>query len=183
MTAAPPDNSQHRKQRIFLALWPDTRAREALATLSIQTAKRSGGRPVPAGNLHLTLAFLGDVEAGRIKDACRAAGTVDVRPFELVLDRIGCFPRARVAWAGCHAPDPALLRLAAALAQALRDHGFVLEARPFAPHLTLVRDLRDTLVEAGMPPVGWPVQSIALVESDRRSGGYRTLAQWPPAAQ
>lgn len=171
------------KRRIFFALWPDLPAREVLAALSVQTAKRCGGRPVPAGNLHLTLAFLGDVETKRVEDARRAAATVRARPFELVLDRLGSFRRARVAWAGCQAPDPALLQLAVALAQALRNEAFVLETRPFSPHLTLVRDLRDALRDDAMTPVGWPARSLALVESDRRSGGYHTLEQWPLAAE
>jgi 2'-5' RNA ligase len=171
------------KQRIFFALWPDLAAREALAALSAQTARRCGGRSVPAGNLHLTLAFLGDVDTARVEDARRAAATVRARPFDLVLDRLGSFRRARVAWAGCQAPDSALLQLAAALAQALRNEAFVLEARPFSPHLTLVRDLRDALRDDAMIPVGWRAQSLALVESDRRSGGYRTLEQWPLKAK
>jgi 2'-5' RNA ligase len=177
------ESPRYRRQRVFFALWPDSAACEALAVLSAQTAKRCGGRPVPAGNLHLTLAFLGDVDRGRVEDARRAAAKVKARPFELVLDRVGTFKRARVAWAGCRSPDPALLQLAAALAQALRDEAFVLEARPFAPHLTLVRDLRDKVADEAMPPVGWTAQSIALVESDRRSGGYNTLGQWPLTAK
>jgi 2'-5' RNA ligase len=171
------------KRRIFFALWPDLAARDALAALSVQTASRCGGRPVPAGKLHLTLAFLGDVQTARVDDARRAAATIRARPFDLVLDRLGSFRRARVAWAGCQSPDPALLQLAAALAQALRKEAFVLEARPFSPHLTLVRDLRDALRDEAMTPVGWPAQSLALVESDRRSGGYRTLEQWPLGAK
>ena len=178
-TAADPPS---RPQRIFFALWPDAAARRALESVSIRVATRCGGRPVPAANLHLTLAFLGDIESGRLEDACRAAAGVRASAFGVVLDCLGSFWRARVAWAGSRTPDGALMALWAALAQALRQEAFVLERREFAPHLTLVRKLGHVLGEEPMAVVQWPAQSFALVESDRRTGRYRTLAQWPLGA-
>ena len=47
-------------QRLFFALWPDAATSVALAALAQQIAAESGGRPTAPGNVHLTLAFLGD---------------------------------------------------------------------------------------------------------------------------
>ncbi len=49
--------------RLFFALWPDPPTRTALAML-VDGLPLVGGRRVPAENLHLTLAFLGNVDEG-----------------------------------------------------------------------------------------------------------------------
>ena len=71
--------------RIFFALWPDAGARDALSALARDTAAQTGGRAPSAGNLHLTLAFLGDVAAARIAalHALGPAVAAAVPPFTL----------------------------------------------------------------------------------------------------
>ena len=60
----------------------------------------AGGRATPTESIHLTLEFLGNVEPERVPLVERIAGEVRAGPFRVVLDRIGSFRRARVAWAG-----------------------------------------------------------------------------------
>jgi len=46
--------------RLFFALWPDDATRRALAACASAVVAQTGGREVAAGNLHLTLAFIGE---------------------------------------------------------------------------------------------------------------------------
>ncbi|MBS3824751.1 MAG: RNA 2',3'-cyclic phosphodiesterase, partial [Wenzhouxiangellaceae bacterium] len=92
-----------KRRRLFFALWPSpqiragiVRRREAIEGLS--------RRRVPDHNLHLTLLFLGDQRADRVPEITAAARRLHAPGFDLVLDRLGCFARARVAWLGGQAP-------------------------------------------------------------------------------
>jgi len=164
--------------RLFFALWPDTEARAALERLAREAARRTGGRPVAAAKLHLTLVFLGEVDPARIPALARAAQGVAGEAFDLPLDRLGAFARARVAWAGCERPPERLLAMQAELEKAVRDSGFSPDERPFAAHLTLARHARAPLAPEGIDPVAWRVATFALVESVPGEGTYRTLAEW-----
>jgi len=164
--------------RLFFALWPDDSARAALAPLAKRVAGEGGGRPVPAPNLHLTLAFLGEVAPDRVEAAKSAASGIRGERFELVLDRVGAFRRAGVGWAGPAQAPRALLDLQSALDSALRAAGFKLEDRPFAPHLTLARKLGRPVAAASIEPVAWLVGRFALVESARDERAYRDVATW-----
>jgi 2'-5' RNA ligase len=165
--------------RLFFALWPDAAARASLAARAKEVAAHHGGRPVPAANLHLTLVFLGEVDAGRVDALRRAAGGASGEAFSIVFDRVGGFRRAGVAWTGCRVPPAQLLALQADLESRMRAAGFVPDERPFAPHLTLARRVRDPVVPADVEPVSWRAEAFALVESARGEGAYRTLAEWP----
>ena len=162
--------------RLFFAIWPDRPAREALAGLGNRLAKASGGRATPGEKIHLTLEFLGEVEAGRVALLHRVAAEVRGRRFRVVLDRVGSFRRARVAWAGSDAPAPQLLALQGDLAGRLRDNGFALEQRPWSPHATLARKIERAVPRAAIEAVEWPVDEYALVAS--AGGRYETLASW-----
>ena len=164
--------------RLFFALWPDAGARAALAAKAGEVARRCGGRPVPAANLHLTLAFLGEVDPGAMPALRDAASLARAEAFGLELDQLGAFARAGVAWAGCRRAPAALLELQSGLARRIRDAGVALDERPFAAHLTLARRIRTPLAPEAMEPVRWRVKSFALVESVRGEGAYRTLADW-----
>ena len=165
--------------RLFFALWPDAAAQAALATQGREIAKRCGGRPVPAANLHLTLVFLGEVEPARIEPLRRAADAVAGNTFTLGLDRVGGFRRAGVAWAGCRQSPAGLIALQAGLERRIRDAGFSPDDRPFVPHLTLARRVREPVEPGEVEAVSWRANSFALVETARGESAYRTLAEWP----
>lgn len=167
--------------RLFFALWPGEAARGALAALARETARDCGGRAVAGNRLHLTLAFLGEVPAGRVGAVRGAAAAVSAAAFDLVLDRAGSFARAGVAWAGVEPPPPALATLQADLAGRLAAAGFLLERRPFAAHLTLARRVARPVEGRAIAPVGWRVWDFALVETKPGDGRYETIERWPLA--
>jgi 2'-5' RNA ligase len=175
--------------RVFFALWPDSFARDALAALARDTGVQAQGRAPAAANLHLTLAFLGDVAATRI-DALQAIGLAAasaVPSFTLTLDRTGGFRDAGIAWAGASAPPSELLQLARILGQALAADGFAIERRAFHPHVTLARRCRKRSSVGEPAPIAWEIARLTLNASEGSSRGprYRELGSWrlgPPAS-
>ncbi len=96
---------------------------------------------VAADNLHLTLAFLGEVSAEK-RALAALAGRLRQPGFTLTLDDAGQWLRSRVVWLGTRQPPRGLLQLASMLrAQAARS-GCYQSPQPFHPHITLWRDAR-----------------------------------------
>ena len=131
--------------RLFIALWPDAAVREALYAQAAPYAAL--GRRLPARNLHVTLAFLGAVPAGRIEELARLLRSARPPACKLSFDRLGYFARTRVLWAGCSEVPAPLTAYQSRLMTALAGAGFRTEKRDFTPHVTLLRD-------AGRPPAG-----------------------------
>lgn len=135
--------------------------------------------------LHLTLAFLGEVDAVRLAAAQAVADGIVAEPFDFAIDRLGCWRHNHIVWAGCGAPLPALGALAECLTARLRAEGFRLDDRPFAPHVTL---LRDASCPEALPvlenSVAWRVGEFVLVESRTSPQGadYAVLARYPLAS-
>lgn len=100
-----------------------------------------GGRAVPATQLHLTLAFIGEVEDHRLEPIRQALAAVAAPSFPLVLEGIGCFPPrgpARIVWAGVR-PQPRLHHLHALIETALAVCGIGGDKRGYSPHITIAR--------------------------------------------
>jgi 2'-5' RNA ligase len=161
--------------RLFFAVWPDAAARARLEPLAAELADSASGKVVPIAKVHITLAFLGEVDAARVADAVLAARAVRCAPFSFALDRVGSFRGARVAWAGCaQVPEP-LAALAAALAARLAASGFALDDRPYAPHATLARRIARSVTPAPLAPIPWPVGGFSLVRSETGTGRYTVM--------
>lgn len=175
-----PDNhSDGETQRLFLALWPDETVRCAVASLAQQFIL--DGRHVPPENLHITLAFLGDV-ADEAQQRLLAIGTqLAGSGFTLELDRVGCWPRQRISWiAPSHTPAT-LRRLDRQLKQALRKAGLPTPNRRFVPHMTLARRSPPHAFH-DITPVVWPIDRVSVVRSHlKRTAGprYEILHEWP----
>ncbi|MGZ5032281.1 MAG: RNA 2',3'-cyclic phosphodiesterase [Usitatibacter sp.] len=157
--------------RLFFALWPDAQAAEGLESLARNLAADCGGKPVPASKIHLTLAFLGEVPEDRLAEAASVAIRAD--RFSVVLDCVGSFRAARVAWAGATQPARELLALQLSLATQLRARGFLLEDRAFAPHVTLARRISKPAPRSPIDPIAWKASEVALVRT--QAGSYTTL--------
>src|SRR5262245_48097344 len=122
--------------RLFFALWPDDGVRAQLAGWGRALHAACGGRAIRAENLHVTLAFLGEVGDSRVPDVERAAGEVAPRAAMLVLDRAGYWKHNRIAWAGSSDVPECLLALVRELRDALRHAGIDFDAKGFASHVT-----------------------------------------------
>jgi 2'-5' RNA ligase len=141
------------RYRTFIAVPLAADVRDAAARARAHLAAYADRlRWVPPQHLHLTLQFLGDISPTGVVEAAAAAGAAAGAdtPFSITLAGLGAFPSAaaaRVVWVGVARGADRLTALAGSLAATLRDRSFSLDARPFAPHLTLAR-VRGT----GRPP-------------------------------
>jgi RNA 2',3'-cyclic 3'-phosphodiesterase len=167
-------------RRLFFACWPDQATRAAMVHAGRKAVRGSGGRPVPAGNLHATLAFLGSVPEGRLPAILAVGQSIRAAPLEFIFERIDFWPRPQVLVA--RSENPAGVEdLVAALWARLAALGLERDLRPFRSHVTLARKVRKPAADLTLQPVTWPVRELTLVESvtDPAGAHYRVLAQWP----
>jgi 2'-5' RNA ligase len=165
------------RTRAFLALKLPNPQRQLLADHVEECARRAPDyRWVPAPNLHLTLRFLGSLEALQLEQLQRRLHAVKAPPFEIGLDGRGTFgPRSapRVVWLGVGRGRQECASLAQAVEEACRDAGLEPDARPFRGHVTLARARPESssLPELPAPPAlePWTVPDFVLYES--RLGG------------
>lgn len=167
--------------RLFFALEPDPDCKRAIDAWRNRVLS-ADGRPVAAANFHVTLAFLGDVDAGRLERLCDAADALTPQAGELLLDRVGWWPRAGIYWLGTSAAPPALATLAGELARCGQRVGAPRDRRAFVPHVTLYRECRAPPPAPATPPaLRLPFDGFVLFRSERRRGGvrYEPVADWP----
>jgi 2'-5' RNA ligase len=169
------------RQRLFFALWPDADARNAFAQLARAHQACGRGRPVAAENIHLTLEFLGAVEARFRLCAERAAQSLSIPAFELEFNRLGHWPRPRVLWSAPERTPQPLASLVTTLRKALVECGHEPDSRQFRAHVTLARKVRGPVDATLHTPVCWPVSQFYLMASESTEQGvrYRPLNRWP----
>ena len=141
-----------------------------------------GGRPTPLENLHLTVAFLGSV--ARAAEVERAAREVAVRRATLLLDRAGFWKQNRIVWAGTSLAPAGVEQFARDLRAALARHEIGFDTKPFATHVTLLRDAREPRSMPPLEPIAWEIDGFVLVRSQPGAGGsrYEAVATWTAAA-
>ncbi|MBI3333844.1 MAG: RNA 2',3'-cyclic phosphodiesterase [Candidatus Omnitrophica bacterium] len=131
--------------RAFIAVeLPDALRQEVAAFQSELGSSGADVKWVEAGNLHLTLKFLGETgenQVGPLKEGLISAA-LQLSPFTVSLEGIGAFPSTtnpRVVWVGVAQGKEELIRLAQTVEQSCSRLGFAPEERPFSPHLTIGR--------------------------------------------
>jgi 2'-5' RNA ligase len=209
----PEERSPVAPLRLFLAvpLPPDV---IALVDRTISDLEKEGWpvRWTAPGNAHITLHFLGQVEAERAQILRLALPEIVARheSFGLRTADLGVFPklkRPRVIWLGLYGPAHRLHTLRDAIGATLAEYEFALEEREFHPHVTLgrvrstrntrIRDLPEAIrarferaVASGAVthrnPLPIPVTEVQLVRShlERDGARYEVIERFPlaPAA-
>jgi RNA 2',3'-cyclic 3'-phosphodiesterase len=144
--------SDRPKVRLFagVELAADTRTAIEVATAPLRMTI-PGFRWVPAENLHLTLVFIGWVEADDIEPIRRSldAAVAPAAPFVARLGATGRFPergKARVLWVGFTTAVEELTDLAGRARAGVADR--VTDARAFRPHVTVARAKQPVRVRA-----------------------------------
>ncbi len=150
--------------------------------------------------IHLTLAFLGELDDTQLADAMqaaeRAAQQVNAFHYQLTrLDIFGTTRHPRVLWMGIDEPSGILNKLQRILYQQLEQRGFQLDKRSFFPHLTLARakaplspleqQQLQQLLEGKQQGITsseiYPVRRIDIMKSElsRTGANYTSLQSCP----
>jgi RNA 2',3'-cyclic 3'-phosphodiesterase len=140
--------------------------REAMVHATGEAARASGGRPVPAANLHVTLAFLGSVPERRLGELAEIArGAAAGGGLEIAFDHVEYWRAAQLLCAlPVEAPAP-VTALARRLQDVFAASGFAPDLKPFRPHVTLARKVYRTPRGLEMEPVSWRFANFVLVDS------------------
>ncbi|HSO81248.1 RNA 2',3'-cyclic phosphodiesterase [Thiocapsa sp.] len=165
-------------ERWFFALWPDDAVRDAVAA-RVPALLSVGARATHPSDLHLTLAFLGPLAPDALACAERAADRIRAAAFDLEIDRVGHFARARVLWCAPASPPEALATLVADLQEQLSTCGLAADPPPYRPHITLARKAAAAPVSEWPTPIPWSVRELVLAAG---YGGprprYRVRRRW-----
>ncbi len=154
--------------RAFIAIELPKQLQDALEKQTTRLRQSLGDdlvRWIPTQNMHLTLKFIGNIAASHVEFLKQliAQTAVSHSQFDLQISGIGSFPnskRARILWAGIHAPAE-LASLQKGLEAGTTRLGYEMEERPFSPHLTLGR-VRQNIDQTGLQRIRATLDSIQL---------------------
>lgn len=162
-------------------------------SLSLLRGGLHNARWIDPENYHITLRFIGDVDAPVADEIVGALRRIKRPSFDLALDGLGAFGNRRPhsLWAGV-SPTPALNDLHAEVERRLQRIGLEPEHRRFAPHVTLARlrgasepDVAAYLSARGdFRTTPFPVGRFVLLSSRASRGGgpYVMEEAYPLAA-
>jgi 2'-5' RNA ligase len=125
-------------KRLFVGLELPESSRERLSGIDPRV---KGLRWLPVEQLHLTMSFLGDVDAAHEERLRETLSRVRVPPFFLPIAGVGVFggERPSVVWAGVGKGHPHLFALHQHIQDAVLHAELEADLKPFHPHITLGR--------------------------------------------
>jgi len=160
--------------RAFFAIPMPEDARDVLRIAQRRLAGIHGVVWTKEENFHLTLAFLGEIDAAGLRSSRERLANVAFEPATIRIEGLSAFPsasRARVLWAGIAGGGRWLRDLASALQPSCDAN----EAEPFVPHVTSAIE-RDT---GSVRSMSFAAAPVVLYESLRTAQGsrYREIAR------
>lgn len=165
-----PDCSDETTIRVFFAACPPYRICKQLIHQAEMLQPAYGGHCVKIPNIHLTLAFLGNVPLNRIDVLHKIMQTLSAQEFDLTFDEICYWKHHKVIFARPEKSPAELLSLVNLLKTALGITGFRFDNRTYKPHITLIRKANPSAVTRLNKPVHWHVSEWSLLQS--RQTGY-----------
>lgn len=154
------------------------------------------GRLIERENLHLTLAFLGEVPGPVLEDVHYALEGIGAPGFALRVEGTGTFGKPQPVTAHVRVmPDPGLVHLQKKVARASREAGVTPDERRFTPHVTLARfgaglgaeDMADLAAWLGRRadfragPFGVSAFTLFRSHLGRKGAAYERLEDYPLA--
>jgi len=176
--------------RLFAALPVPDEIADALAPLQNGVPQAHW---VPVENLHITLAFMGNVEGATQRDLVDELGDIAGPPFAVRLSGVEAFSSGKrpIALVAKVERGERLDWLQRKVATVARNCGVSLERRAFRPHVTLARFADDAetghhlaqfLASHALFSAGpWICEGFALYSSHRAGAGraYVAEAEYP----
>lgn len=160
--------------RLFIAIQLSDEIKKALVGY-MHDLKKQGveGNYVPAQNLHMTLAFIGEYDnPGQIKEILRS---LPLPEFRLSLSEKGNF--GNILWAGVKG-NQKLAAYVKALRAALSAEEVPCDTDKFIPHITLIRKASAKKpIQTPLPKADMMVKKASLMKSEQKNGkvSYREL--------
>lgn len=166
--------------RLFIAIEFTPKVKEFLYDM-IQELKQQSNRGTFTrfDNLHLTLAFLGEMEKKRIPEVVEAMknSCIGRKPFDLSIGGFGKFMTHGECLYWCGVRDnPFLLELQQSLVSNLKEQNIAVDLKPFQPHITLGRrcimkkSFKEKLFSEQIDVNEMKVSTIHLMKSERIDG-------------
>ena len=153
--------------RLFIAIQLSDEMKKTLVAC-MHDLKKQGveGNYVPAQNLHLTLAFVGEYDdPAKVK---QVIGSVSLPQFRLSLSKKGNF--GKLLWAGVKG-NQKLKTYVKDLRDALRAAGIPFDDDKFVPHITLIRKaVAKKPYQANLPKAEMTVRKVSLMRSEMKNG-------------
>ncbi|MDX1536278.1 RNA 2',3'-cyclic phosphodiesterase [Arsukibacterium sp.] len=165
--------------RLFFSLkFSETQQQQLLAYQQQALSLCPQAKAVASDNLHLTLFFLGEVDAQQQQRLVAAASQIDRPAFVLTLDHLACFAKPEILYLApsqIPAPLTALQQQVAALCKA---EGFNDIHDKYRPHVTLARHAKcPPALHRPLAPLTLQINQYALYCSARQDDRlqYRPL--------
>ena len=136
-------------------------------TETMNQLKKAGvrGRYIPVENLHITLAFIGEMPDAR--PIQKALANVKIEPFEMRLSGLGTF--GNLLWIGLE-KEPKLEQLVSRVREALDEAKIPFDRKKFSAHITIVREMSGNWRRTQVPASSMAPDYISLMRSDRIDG-------------
>ena len=166
-------------KKLFFALWPPSNKVRKKIEMVNQSIKEGGIKKVKPDNLHVTLVFLGNVDAKSEVMIRQSVEHIIVQPFVLHFDQLEYWRKPRILCLSTQQYDPHLLVLVNALKSIVEQCGVKIEERSYKPHITLARKAYK-LIDIDVLPIEWQVHAFCLVQSSSTTNGvhYQVLQSW-----
>jgi len=152
--------------RLFVAVLLSDEMKKTI-TGTMHGMKKTGikGSYAPIQNLHLTLAFIGNVTSAEPDK--EALQNIKIKPFKLSLSELGCF--GDLLWAGIKG-NQGLSAAVKSVRDALDASGIDYDKQKFVPHITLVRKMNGNWKQIPAPKGDMTVKKISLMKSEVKDG-------------
>ncbi len=145
-----------------------------LGSLQQMLKKAGTGNFTSPENLHITLKFLGEISPSRLNELHSAITETDGSAFSLECQGMAMLGKSGIVTARVGGDLIAMDALVARLEDALEKRGFEREARPFHPHITLVRNFHalggDDVASLAHKGCRFNATEVILFESRREAG-------------
>jgi 2'-5' RNA ligase len=167
--------------RLFFAFVP-VGAREPLAAAGARLALCAGARRVPPQNLHMTLAFVGEVPAARLPAVLDVGRSQRGVCCSIEFDAYEYWPKPEVVVAAARVIPTPLEALWRDVHADLARLGLVRTPKRLRPHVTLAHGVS---LEPVLPVVAaisrWNLERFSLMRSEFRGAQriYTVLDTWP----
>ena len=151
--------------RLFIAIQLSDPMKKALVNMMHELKKQGvEGNYVPAQNLHMTLAFIGEYDdPARIKEVI---SRMPVPEFRMSLSDMGNF--GNILWAGVKG-NQKLKAYVKDLRSALDAEGIPYDRDKFVPHITLIRKYTaKRSYKVSMPKAEMMVKRASLMKSEQK---------------